>query len=79
MTLDGGCLSLDPSPYRARAISTNLGGGHGLQWDCSSIFSWEGAVGAHLSSLVGMGQLTPWATDRDPLGQAWQLLLWLQL
>ena len=53
--------------HRVREISANLGGGHGSWWDCSSIFSWEGAVGTS-ASLVVMGQSVPWATDRDPLG-----------
>ena len=79
MTADGRWLSPDPSPHRAQAISANLGGGHvGLGWDCSSILSWEGALGMS-ASLVVMGWTMPWATDWDPLGQAQQLLLWLQL
>ena len=76
MTLDSGQLSLDPSPCRARVISTNLGGGHGSWLDYSSIF-WKGAVGTS-ASLVVMGQSMPWATDGDPLGWAKWLLLWLQ-
>ena len=75
-----GQLSLDPSPSRDYSISANPGRGHwGLWLDCSSIFSWEGAVVGTSASLVMMGQLTPWATNRAPLRQAWQLLLWQQL
>ena len=77
MILDGGWLSLDPCPHRDCAISTNPGGGHGgSQWGCSSIFSWEGAVGTS-ASLVVMGWLIPWATNRVPPGQAQWLLLQL--
>ena len=65
------------SPHRDHAISTNSDGGHGgMGLGCTSIFSWGEAVGIS-AFLVLMGQLTPWAIDRDPLGWAQQLLLWL--
>ena len=79
MTADGKQLSLDPSTYRVQAISTNPGGGHGgSEWDCSSIFSWDGAVGMS-ASLVVIGQSMPWDSDRDLHGWTRQLLQWLWL
>ena len=73
-----GQLSLDHSPCRNHAISSNPGKGHwGMWWHCSSIFSWEGAVVGTSASLVVMGQSMLWATNRDPLGWVQQLLLWL--
>ena len=76
MTADGRWLSPDPSPTGHGQFPQMQV--EGLQWDCSSIFSWEGAVGTS-ASLVVMDQLMPWAANRDPLGQAQQFLLWLWL
>ena len=68
------------SPNRACAISANPGGRHEGLWldvDCGSIISWDGVVGASVF-MVALGHLPLWAANKDPLGQAWQLLLWLQ-
>ena len=65
LTVDG-CLWIPL--HRAWATSANPSGGHGGSWwGCSSVFSWEEAVGTS-AFLVVMGQSMPWATNRDPLG-----------
>ena len=64
---------------RLLMISTNPGGGHeDLSSNCHSITSWGGVAGLSLL-LVAAGQSPLWATNRDPLGQAWVLQLSLQL
>ena len=82
---DGLLLSMGPSPHRACAISVNLDRGHGGLWldvDCGSIISWGGVVGTSVFAVacmaVAVDQLSLWAVDRDPLGQAWLLQLWLR-
>ena len=75
---DVGQVSMGSSPCRTCVISVNLGGGHGGLWlDCSGIISQGRVVGASVFS-VEVGQLSPWTSDRDPLGQAQQLKLQLQ-
>ena len=56
------------SPHKACTISVNLGRGHrDLLSDCDGIISWGGAVGASVFVVV-VGQLSPQAANRGPLG-----------
>ena len=69
---NGRPLSIGSSPCIACTISENPGGGHGGFWldaDCGSIISFGGVVGMSIFAVV-VDQPSPWAANRDPLGQA---------
>ena len=80
----GRLLSMVSFPYRACAISGNLGGGHGGLWsdtDWSSINFLGGVVGASASAVahmaIAVGWPLLWVIGRDPLGWALLLPAWL--